>query len=59
MTCKEHVDTSNVVVAMSTHSHIIKINKMKSNSNTPTNLAIAIIQVVDYGFFLLKIVSRV
>ncbi len=59
MTCKEHADTSNVVVAMSTHSYIIKINKMKSNSNTPTNLAIAIMHVVDYGFFLLKIVSRV
>ncbi len=57
MTCKEHWDTSNVVVAMSTH--IIKINKMKSNSNTPTNLAIAIMQVVDYGVFLLKIVSYV
>jgi hypothetical protein len=42
------------------HSHIIKINKMKSKSNTPTNLAIAIMQVVDYVvFLLLKIVSCV
>jgi hypothetical protein len=32
---------------------------MKSNTNTPTNLAIAIMQVVDYGVFLLKIVSYV